>query len=189
MQTCLHHLLAIITAALKLHSSASTCKLPYADVDEALPIELVPEEWRLLVSLCRAANPVDCRPLAHLQLHLRSLCQLTKLAPKAASFSRQATGMSSHALQPRRDQALQLVAISQKGPSAAIARHTEPSSMLLSMPFNPLYTSVTSMPLCRWTVTQHLSPFLRLRPQHQSSQGWTYQLEIVSELWLRLLWD
>ena len=156
MQTCLHHLLAIITAALKLHSSASTCKLPYADVDEALPIEHVPEEWRLLVSLCQAANPVDCPTLAHLQLDLRSLCQLIKLAPKAsASFSRQATGMSSHALQPRCDQALQLVAISQKGPSATTACPTEPSSMLPSLPFNPLYTSVTSMPSCQEPGNSH----------------------------------
>ena len=75
------HQAGALTTAPDVYQSGGLCYYmatglhppPLAD---AMPLpDYVPEQWRLIVSLCRAAKPVDRPTLAQLQLHLHGLCQ------------------------------------------------------------------------------------------------------------------
>ena len=84
---------------------------PLAD---AMPLpDYVPEQWRLMVSLCRAAKPVDRPTLAQLQLHLHGLCQPapTPMQLPAKSAPAVPVWVPPHA----RSQELSAFALSQKG--------------------------------------------------------------------------
>ena len=57
---------------------------PPAGLHQASLPDCVAEEWRQLISLCRAGGPADRPTVAQLQLYLHSLCQqLVKPAPNA----------------------------------------------------------------------------------------------------------
>ena len=112
---------------------------PLAD---AMPLpDYVPEQWRLMVSLCRAAQPVDRPTLAQLQLHLHGLCQQasTPMQLQAKSAPAAPAWVPPHG----RSQELFAFALSQKGLHASEAAASGSFAVLPRMTANPLFLPST----------------------------------------------
>ncbi len=85
---------AALTTAADIYQFGDLCYymktgLHPSPLADAMPLpDYVPAQWRLMVSLCRAAKPADRPTLAQLQLHLHGLCQaapiLMQLPAKSA---------------------------------------------------------------------------------------------------------
>ena len=110
--------------------------------------DYVPQEWRLVVSQCRTINPIDRPTLAHLQLHLLSLCCHIKQSPKSMKAS-----IRSPAVKPTQaaahSQGLLPSVASQnmlRTPSTTAVAASESDVVLPSMAVNPLYLPSTSPP-------------------------------------------
>ena len=111
----------------------------------------MPEEWRLLVCWCRAANPSDRPTVAHLRLHLFTLCQHIKQAP-------QSTG-SSTKLTPAQPVGASSSECRHKLPPMTVTHPTEAAavefaSVLPRMASNPLYCPVSTPSQMRPTDVQ-----------------------------------
>ena len=118
---------------------------PPASLDPPPLPDYVPQEWRLVVSQCRATNPIDRPTVAQLQLHLLGLCCHIKQSPKSMKAS-----VRSPALKPTQAAAhtqglLPSVASRTTMPTTVIAA-SESDVMLPTMAVNPLYLPSTSPP-------------------------------------------
>ncbi len=109
---------------------------------DAMPLPYyVPEQWRLMVSLCRAAKPVGRPTVAQLQLHLQGLCQPapTPMRLPAKSALAVLVWVPSLGL----SQELSSYALSQKGLHASEAAASGSSAVLPRMAANPLFLPST----------------------------------------------
>ena len=95
----------------------------------------VPEEWRLLVSLCRAPTPADRPTIAQLQLYLLDLCHHFKKAPRQSHSTPSNGGSGARPAQLK--QAQQPSTVHQKAPDAIM----EPVNSSPKMVSNPIYSS------------------------------------------------
>ena len=113
---------------------------PLAD---AAPLpEYVPEQWRLMVSLCRAAKPVDRPTLTQLQLHLHGLCQPAPTTRQLPANS--APAMPDWEPPHEHNQELSAFALSQKGLHASEAATSGSSAVLPRMAANLLFLPGTA---------------------------------------------
>lgn len=143
---------------------------PLAD---AMPLsDYVPEQWRLMVSLCRAAKPVDRPTLAQLQLHLHGLCQRasTPIQLPAKSAPAVPVWVPPHG----RSQELSAFALSQKGLHASEAATSGPFAVLPRMAANPLFLPSTGPAQTR--TAEHKAA---ARATH--SPAWTQRASAVPE--------
>ena len=114
---------------------------PPAGLHQASLPDCVAEEWRHLVSLCRAGNPADRPTVAQLQLYLHSICQQpVKQAPKAV----RSTGKASPAMPTQRyssghRQGLPFPAMSHRGVQALEVATSDSAAALPHMASNPLF--------------------------------------------------
>ncbi len=112
---------------------------PLAD---AMPLpDYVPEQWRLMVSLCRDAKPVDRPMLAQLQLHLHGLCQAAPTPMQLPAKSVPAVPVL--VLPNGRSQELSAFALRQEGLHASEAAASGSSAVLPRMAANPLFLPST----------------------------------------------
>ncbi len=97
-----------------------------------------------MVSLCRAAKPVDCPTLAQLQLHLHGLCQQAPTPMQLPAESAPAVLVWVPA--QGRSQELSACALSQEGLHASEAATSGPFAVLPRMAANPLFLPRTGPP-------------------------------------------
>ncbi|KAL0030720.1 hypothetical protein WJX77_003621 [Trebouxia sp. C0004] len=115
---------------------------PPAGLHQASLPDCVAEEWRQLVSLCRAGNPVERPTVAQLQLYLHSIChQPVKQAPKAI----RSPGKASPAVPAQRyssghRQGLPFPAMSHRGVQALEVATSHSAAALPHMASNCLFT-------------------------------------------------
>ena len=116
---------------------------PPASLDLAPLPDYVPQEWRLVVSQCRAINPSDRPTVAQLQLHLLGLCQHIKQGPKSPSSSAKLvpaklTGGTSSTEPSHR---LSSLVISQEVPATTVPATVESAIVAPTLASNPFYAS------------------------------------------------
>ena len=110
---------------------------------DATPLpDYMPEQWRLMVSLCQTAKPVDRPTLAQLQLHLHGLCQRapTSIQLPAKSAPAVPIWVSLHG----RSQELPAFAVSQEGLYASEAAASGSSAVLPRMAANSPFLPSTA---------------------------------------------
>ena len=116
---------------------------PPASLNLAPLPDYVPQEWRLVVSQCRAINPSDRPTVAQLQLHLLGLCQHINQGPKSPSSSAKLvpaklTGGASLTGPSHR---LSSLAMNQEAPATTVAAIAESAIVPSTMASNPFYAS------------------------------------------------
>ena len=109
-----------------------------AGVHQVVLLDQVPEEWRLLVSLCRAPIPADRPTVPQLQLYLLDLCQRSKKA-LIPSRSMPANAIS-HAAPRTLSQAQSPSAACQKATASSMEHASEVPSQMPKMMSNPIYS-------------------------------------------------
>jgi len=114
---------------------------PPAGLHQASLQDCVAEEWRQLVSLCRASNPADRPTVAQLQLYLHTIChQPVKQAPKAMrSPGKASPAVSAQRYSSGHRQGLPFPAISQGGVQALEVATSDFAAALPHMASNPLF--------------------------------------------------
>jgi len=123
----------------------STGTHPPAGLHQASLPDCVAEEWRQLVSLCRAGNPADRPTVAQLQLYLHSICpQPVKQAPKAmGSPGKASPAVSAQHYSSRQRQGLPCPPISY-GEQTLEATTFNFAAVLPHMASNPLFALSSS---------------------------------------------
>ena len=119
---------------------------PPAGLHQASLPDCVAEEWRQLVSLCRAGNPADRLTVAQLQLYLLSIChQPVKPAPKVMrSPGKASPAVSAQRYSSGHRQGLPFPVINQKGVQALEATTSNYDAALPLMASNPLFALSSS---------------------------------------------
>ncbi len=114
---------------------------PPAGLHQAPLPDCVAEEWRQLMSLCRAGNPTDRPTVAQLQLYLHSICQQpVKQGPKAVrSPAKASPAVSAQRYSSRHRQGLSFPPISQRGVQAFEIATSDSAAALPHMASNPLF--------------------------------------------------
>ena len=112
---------------------------PPAGLHQAFLPDCIAEEWRQLVSLCRAGNPADRPIVAQLQLYLHSTChQPVKQALKAMRSSGKASpAVSAQRYSSGQRQGLPSPAMSHRGLQALEV--ADSAAALPRMASNPLF--------------------------------------------------
>ncbi len=121
---------------------------PSAELHQASLPDCVAEEWRQLVSLCRAGNPTDRPTVAQLQLYLHSICQQpVKQAPKAmGSPGKASPAVSAQCYSSGNRQGLPFPATSHRGVQALEVATSNSDAALPHMASNPLFAPSSTPP-------------------------------------------
>ncbi len=121
---------------------------PPAGLHQAPLPDCVAEEWRQLVSLCRAGSPADRPTVAQLQLYLHSICQQpVKQAPKAmGSPGKTIPGVSAQRYSSDNRQRLPFPATSHRGVQVLEATTSNSAAALPHMASNPLFAPSSTPP-------------------------------------------
>ena len=119
---------------------------PPAGLHQASLPDCVAEEWRQLVSLCRAGNPADRPTVAQLQLYLHTIChQPVKQTPKAVGSPGKASpAVSAQCYSSGQRQGLPFPTISHRGVQALEATTSNSAAALPHMASNPLFALSSS---------------------------------------------
>ena len=120
---------------------------PSAGLHQASLLDCVAEEWRQMVSLCRAGNPADRPTVAQLRLYLHTVCQQpVKQAPKAMGSPGRASPAVSQRFSSGHRQGLPFSPVSQGGGQALEVTTSNSAAALPHMASNPLFAPSSTPP-------------------------------------------